>query len=221
VTPRAVRALAMSGLFGLLALACEDTVRVEAYLDEEPRPMFGGIRVLRGEGSTGKDRLVLIASDQPVDCSKLGTGRLVMELRFYAWRPGSHGLDVTVKALDSESKTPRMRWAFYLPSSSLPATVSPGQRLGGHSSRSPTKEVRQESAPTRRGDRARFELPVIRVATLPAVDPRSCCAQHDSDLMAPVCSEECPLPVRIERLGTALDVELCDDIDPSTIEREL
>ena len=207
--------------FGLGALACEDDgIGLEAYPSETKLPMFGALRVhqdRRQDNTNTPDgwmgTLELIVSDRPLTCSnvlagdELGTN--VVHILLYNWRPGPHRWSMAVTA--SGRSPGRARWALDKTGDALEATGEVWKIQGQE------PVVTQLAAPTVQGERARFVIPEVHVATLPAVDPSSCCALPATGGLNPVC-EDCPLPTRIERIGGGeLDAELCDDVDPNVI----
>jgi hypothetical protein len=162
--------------------------------------MFAALAVHHQADNAQVDELELVASDAPVDCAKITAGRydgrLVVHAILHDWSTGVHPADLSVT---SDASTARFRW--HLVSDRIP--VSAGHQLLW-------VESTQLSAPTRRGDRAHFVVPEIAFATLPPIDPASCCAASET----PSGCDECPLPTRIDRIGGELEVELCDDVDP-------
>lgn len=198
----------LSGLFALLVGACTDESYVDAYRVDAPRPMFAAVHLLRGAGRTGKDRVELVASDRPSDCATLGMGDLVLKAILTDWRSDADQRS-TATLTSPAPEDSRMRWTSYRADG---YANEQGEAVGG---KPQFLELRQRTAPSSQGAHAQFVFPDIRVATLPPVDPNSCCARVEASA---ACYESCPLPTKIERLDIKEDVELCDDIVATAIE---
>lgn len=203
----------MAGVLWILAemtTGC-DHAHLEAYPQEEPRPLYAAVHVIRWGATDGssdssyKIVVEVVASDKPMNCDPLDTGgSYVLRFKVPHWETGDQNVEASLTS--SAPTAARLRWAL--------GDDESGSVVGDVANERHTIDIRLDTAPVAYSESAKFTWPLIRVATLPPVEAGSAC-ERTNGWPQP---GDCPLPTRIERLEIGADALLCNDIAPSAID---